>query len=90
MTLHIRTVHHFELFLFRLLSEINNRNMDCRITDSKNVLRADSIVSVPPDHFEEEAQTERYFGAVLRLTQDERARARWFVTAVYQLNASVA
>ena len=84
MTLHIRTVNHFQLFLFRLLSKINNRNMDY---DSKIVL---SIVSVPPDHFGEEAQTERYFGAVLRLTQDERARVRWFVTAVYQLNASVA
>ena len=87
MTLHIRTVNHFQLFLFRLLSKINNRNMDY---DSKIVLRADSIVSVPPDHFGEEAQTERYFGAVLRLTQDERARIKWFVTAVYQLNASVA
>ena len=52
--------------------------MDCRITDCKVVLREDSIVSVPPHHFEEEGRTLRYFGIIKKMIQgDERARVLW-------------
>ena len=39
--------------------------MDCRIIDSKIVVRFDSLVSVPTNHFDGEAQEERYFGTAM-------------------------
>ena len=44
--------------------------MDCRITDNKVVLRDGSAVSVPPNHFDDTGQIERYYGVVLKLIQN--------------------
>ena len=52
--------------------------MDCRIIDSKIVVRSGSVLSVPANHFGDEGREERYFGTVLRLTQDNKARVKWF------------
>ena len=53
--------------------------MDCRIIDSKIVLRAGSLVSVPPNHFGDNNRKGRYFGIVLHLTQDHhKACVKWF------------
>ena len=38
--------------------------MDCRIIDSKIVVRSASVVSVPGNHFVDEGREERYFGNV--------------------------
>ena len=41
--------------------------MNCRIIDSKIVVKVDSIASVPPNHFGEKSREERYFGIVSKL-----------------------
>ena len=38
--------------------------MDCRIIDSKIVVRSASVVSVPANHFGDDGREERYFGNV--------------------------
>ena len=52
--------------------------MDCQIIDSKIVLRAGSLVSVPPNHFGDNNHKDRYFGKVLHLTQDHKTYVKWF------------
>ena len=52
--------------------------MDCRIIDSKIVVRSGSVVSVPANHFSDEGREERYFGTDLRRTQDNEAHVKWF------------
>ena len=52
--------------------------MDCQIIDSKIILRAGSLVSVTPNHFGDNNCKDRYFGIVLHLTQDHKARVKWF------------
>ena len=53
--------------------------MDCWIIDSKIVLRAGSLVSVPPNHFGDNNCKDRYFGIVLHLTQDHhKPCVKWF------------
>ena len=52
--------------------------MDCRIIDSKVIIRDGSAVSVPPNHFDDTDQIERYYGIVLKLIQnDKQARVQW-------------
>ena len=51
--------------------------MDCRIIDSKIVVRSGSVVSVPANHFGDEGREERYF-LVLRFIQDNKACVKWF------------
>ena len=48
--------------------------MDCRIIDSKIVLRTGSLVSVPPNHFGDNNRKDRCFGNVLRLTHKARVK----------------
>ena len=38
--------------------------MDCRIIDSKIVVRSASVVPVPANHFGDDGREERYFGNV--------------------------
>ena len=38
--------------------------MDCRVTDCTVIIREGSIVSVSPDHFDEESRTEKYYGVL--------------------------
>ena len=48
--------------------------MDCRITDSRVVVRDGSIESVPPDHFSIARRQDGYYGLVKKMNQnDERA-----------------
>ena len=52
--------------------------MDCRIIDNKVIIRDGCAVSVPPNHFDDTDQTERYYGIVLKLIQnDKQARVQW-------------
>ena len=52
--------------------------MDCRITDSRVVVRDGSIVSVPPDHFSIARRQDGYYGLVKKINQnDERAWVLW-------------
>ena len=52
--------------------------MDCQIIDLKIVLRAGSLVSVTPNRSGDNNCKDRYFGIVLRLTQDYKAHVKWF------------
>ena len=52
--------------------------MDYQIIDSKIVLRAGNFVSVTRNHFQYNNRKDKFFGIVLRLTQDHKARVKWF------------
>ena len=52
--------------------------MDCRIYDPKVVIRENSVVSVPPNHFGDNDRSSRFFGSVIRLVEDGNcARVKW-------------
>ena len=61
--------------------------MNCRIIDSKIVVKVDSIASVPPNHFGEKSREERYFGIVSKLKQDERANVKLFADSSVSLES---
>ena len=60
--------------------------MDCRIIDSKGVVRDGSLVSVAQNHFGQADISDCYFGRVLRVVHDEVNKSIGLKMMLFQLN----